>query len=324
MTEKASETASQQKFLFRSLASWLILVLSYSFLVYKLFTFNHYSELSNELKQMPLSKLWWLVAILALLPVNWIIESLKWKMLVAKVQEISLLKSLQAVLSGISTGFFTPNRIGELVGRVLFLKNENRKAGVTLSLVNSLTQNLMMALCGIPACILFYIWKNEKLQLGIVMYLGVLIFCLILFGILYFTLPELVRRIKLKKLATKLLSYTACLSEYSEMDLIKIMGITLLRYCVFCVQFYFMLLLFGVNLEIGQALIAIPTSYLFVSFTPSIAFSEAAVRSSYAVLIIGAFSNMEIPIMLAGVSIWFVNFVIPMLAGSIVLVKEKN
>ena len=324
MTEKASETASQQKFLFRSLASWLILVLSYSFLVYKLFTFNHYSELSNELKQMPLSKLWWLVAILALLPVNWIIESLKWKMLVAKVQEISLLKSLQAVLSGISTGFFTPNRVGELVGRVLFLKNENRKAGVTLSLVNSLTQNLMMALCGIPACILFYIWKNEKLQLGIVMYLGVLIFCLILFGILYFTLPELVRRIKLKKLATKLLSYTACLSEYSEMDLIKIMGITLLRYCVFCVQFYFMLLLFGVNLEIGQALIAIPTSYLFVSFTPSIAFSEAAVRSSYAVLIIGAFSNMEIPIMLAGVSIWFVNFVIPMLAGSIVLVKEKN
>ena len=324
MTENASENASPQKLQFRSLISWLILVLSYSFLVYKLFTFNHYSELVNQLKQMPPSKLWWLVLILTLVPVNWIIESLKWKMLVAKVQKISLVKSFQAVLSGISTGFFTPNRVGELVGRVLFLKTENRKAGVTLSLVNSLTQNLMMALCGIPACILFYIWKNEKMKLGIVMYLGILFFCLILFGILYFTLPILIRRIKLKKLATKLLSYTACLSDYSEMDLVRIMLITLLRYCVFCAQFYFMLFLFGVNLEIWQALIAIPTSYLFVSFTPSIAFSEAAVRSSYAVLIIGAFSTMEIPIMLAGVSIWFVNFVIPMLAGSIVLVKEKS
>ena len=324
MTENASETASPQRFQIRNLISWLILILSYSFLVYKIFTFNHYSELAKELQQMPLSKLWWLVAILTLVPVNWIIESLKWKMLVGKVQKISLINSFQAVLSGISTGFFTPNRVGELVGRVLFLKNENRKAGVTLSLVNSLTQNLMMALCGIPACILFYICKNEKLKLGIVMYLGILILCLILFGTLYFILPVLIRRIKLKKLATKLLSYTACLSDYSEIDLLRIMLITLLRYCVFCAQFYFMLLLFGVNLEIWQALIAIPTSYLFVSFTPSIAFSEAAVRSSYAVLIIGAFSTMEIPIMLAGVSIWFVNFVIPMLAGSIVLVKEKN
>ncbi len=324
MTNNASEANHPQKSPVRNLISWLILILSYSFLAYKLVTFNHYSELVGQLTQMPLSKLWWLAAIFGLLPVNWIIESMKWKMLVAKVQKISLKNSIQAVLSGISTGFFTPNRVGELVGRVLFLKNENRKAGVTLSLVNSLTQNLMMALCGIPACVLFYSWKNEKLKLGIIMYLSLLFLCLLLFGILYFTLPVLIRSIKIKKLTSKLLPYTSCLSDYTEMDLLRIMLITFARYCVFCTQFYFMLLLFGVNLEIWQALIAIPTSYLFVSFTPSIAFSEAAVRSSYAVLVIGVFSTMEIPIMLAGVCIWFVNFVIPMLAGSIILVNEKE
>ena len=245
-------------------------------------------------------------------------------MLVAKVQNVSLINSFKAVLAGIITGFFTPNRVGELVGRVGFLEKENRKAGVTLSVVNSLTQNLIMALCGIPACILFYLYKGEILKLNIVGYLSILSLCLLSFGILYFSLPYLSRQLKFKKVAAKLSPFTFCLSDYSKMDLLKIMLVTLLRYSVFCTQFYFILRFFGVSLEIWQALIAIPTSYLFVSFTPSIAFSEAAVRSSYAVLFIGAFSNHEIPIILAGVSIWFVNFVVPMLVGSVVMIKSTN
>ena len=312
------------KISWRGWGSALIFILSYSFLAYKLITFNRYSELSDELNQIPFSKFSWLAGVFILLPLNWLLESLKWRMLVAKVQNVSLINSLQAVLAGIFTGFFTPNRVGELVGRVGFLEKENQKAGVTLSVVNSLTQNLIMALCGIPACILFYLYKGEILKLNIAGYLSVVSLCLLSFGILYFILPYLSRQLKFKKVAAKLSPFTVCLSDYSKMDLLKVMLVTLIRYSVFCTQFYFILRFFGVSLEVWQALIAIPTSYLFVSFTPSIAFSEAAVRSSYAVLFIGAFSSQEIPIILAGVSIWFVNFVVPMLVGSVVMIKSTN
>ena len=82
-----------------------------------------------------------------------------------------------------------------------------------------------------------------------------------------------------------------------------------------------MLRFFGVNLAPIQALIAIPANYLFVTYTPSIAFSEAAVRSSYAILFIGAFSTQLVGIALAGVCIWVVNFILPLFLGSIVMLR---
>lgn len=303
---------------------WFILVASYSFLTYKLITFDCYEVFASEWNQIPMSRFWWLALVFILLPFNWLFEAIKWQMLVSKIQEISLFQAVKAVLSGIFTGFFTPNRVGELVGRVSFLKNENRKSGITLSILNSLTQNIIMALFGIPACILFLLSQNEILNTEIVRYLFILGISLILFGLVYYNLPQLSRRLKLNRFSAKISSFSDCLSEYSITDLLRIMLLTFIRYSVFCVQFYFMLLFFGVDIEVWEALIAIPTSYLFVTFTPSLAFSEAAVRSSYAVLIIGAFSSPEIPIILAGVSIWIVNFVLPMLAGSVIMIKSKT
>jgi len=47
------------------------------------------------------------------------------------------------------------------------------------------------------------------------------------------------------------------------------------------------------------------------------------VRSSYAILVIGAFSGQVVSIALAGLCIWLINFVIPMLVGSVVMVRKK-
>lgn len=305
------------------LLKWLILFAAYSFLAYKLLTFNQYHELAARWQQMPLSQFGWLVLVFILLPVNWLLEAVKWKMLTSNIQKLSLKASYKAVLAGISTGFFTPNRVGELVGRIMFLKDENRKAGVTLSVVNSLTQNIIMALCGIPACILFFTHKGTALESDRTRFVLMLVVCLLIFVLLYFALPFLSQRITNSRFSTKITAFTACLSAYTWFDLLQIMFISLLRYVVFCTQFYFMLGFFDVQLDVWQAFIAIPASYLFVTFTPSIAFSEAAVRSSYAVLFIGAFSGQVVGIALAGVCIWAVNFILPMLVGSVLMVRKQ-
>ncbi len=300
---------------------WVIVVLAYSFLIYKLAGFNQYPELFEQLRATSGGKWGWLLGVFLLLPFNLLFESYKWKLLVARIQHISVLQAFKAFLAGISTGFFTPNRVGELVGRILFLKPKNRKAGATLSIVNSLTQNLIMAFCGIPAAVVFYLNKDHFLNAEIIRYISVLLIGLIALGGFLFLLPRLSRRINIQ---SRISAYVSFLSEYKAVELMKIIGVTLFRYFVFCVQFWFMLYFFGVDLTPVQALIAIPTTYLFVSFTPSFAFSEAAVRSSYAVIFIGAFSNHEIGIILAGISIWMVNFVIPMLFGSVVMVRKTE
>jgi len=308
-----------------SFKSWKVLVLiaSYAFLGYKLLTFHHYEELAIQWKLIPLSRVWWLAGVLALLPLNWLLEAVKWKMLTAGVQKINLITSVKAVLSGISTGFFTPNRVGELVGRIAFLDPTNRKAGITLSIVNSITQNIVMALYGIPACLLFLAGTTGKLHPDIIRFTGLALTAMLIAGLIFLSLPQWNRRLAAGKLYNFLKTYTDCLSAYNLPDLVRIVGISMLRYIVFCLQLYFMLQLFGIALTPWQALISIPTSYLLVTFTPSLAFSEAAVRSSYAVLIIGAFSGQVVNIALAGMCIWAVNFIIPMLVGSVVMIKRS-
>jgi uncharacterized membrane protein YbhN (UPF0104 family) len=304
--------------------SILILIFSYSFLAYKLLTFDQYNELFAQWKQMPVSHFWWLAAVFVLLPVNWLLETYKWQLLTSNIQQINFKTSLKAVLAGISAGFFTPNRVGEFVGRLMFLNTENRKAGLTLSVVNSLTQNLIMTLCGIPACILFYTSTFTNMETNINRYLILLTVCLLLLGLFYFLFPKLSQRFKQTRFSNKLKAFTDCLSDFRFKDLIQIILVSLFRYMVFCVQFFFMLRFFGIELSSWQALIAIPTNYLFVTFTPTLAFSEATVRSSFAVLTIGAFSPQIVNIALAGMCIWMVNFVIPMLVGSVVMVKKNT
>jgi len=306
--------------------SWKVLIVlaSYSFLAYKLFTFHQYDDLAAQWKQMPLSRTAWLAGFLTLLPLNWYLESLKWKMLTSRVQKIDINTSVKSVLSGISTGFFTPNRIGELVGRIAFLQPANRKAGVTLSLMNSLTQNIVMTLGGVPACILFFTYTAGKLQPDIVHFVLITMIGILVFGLIYFTLPRWSLQVRKSRLSSGIKTFTDCLSGYNLKDLWQIISVSFIRYCVFCIQFYFMLRFFNIDLTPWQALLTIPTTYLFVTFTPSLAFSEAAVRSSYAVLVIGAFSGQVVNIALAGVCIWAVNFIIPMLIGSVIMIREKT
>ena len=308
---------------FKSL-KYLILLASYSFLGYKLLTFHQYNDLAAQWKLMPLSRVWWLAGVFTLLPLNWYLESLKWKMLTAGVQEISTGTSVKAVLSGISTGFFTPNRVGELVGRIAFLEPGNRKAGITMSLVNSLTQNIVMALCGVPACILFFILTTGNMQPEIIYFVWITLTGILILGLIYFTLPRWSRQLKTGRLSLSIRTFTDCLSGYTLKELLKIIGVSLMRYVVFCTQFYFMLRFFNIELTTFQAVIAIPTTYLFVTFTPSLAFSEAAVRSSYSVLVIGVFSGQVVNIALAGVCIWAINFILPMLLGSAFMIQKSE
>jgi hypothetical protein len=322
----SNSSASETKLKFKGwmlYLKWGIVIVAYAFLVCKLVTFTQYEQLFKWWRQMPLSQFWWLTAVFALLPINWLIESVKWKMLTANLQQISLLTSLKAVLAGISTGFFTPNRVGELVGRVLYLAPENRKSGVTMSVVNSLTQNLTMALCGIPAALIYFYSTSNVLEVDNENFILVLLAFVVLAGLLYFYLPKLSKFLLQTNIATEIKGFTVGLSAYTGWDLIRIMGISFFRYVVFCTQFFLMLTFFGIQLQPLEALIAIPTNYLFVTFSPSVAFSEAAIRSSCAVLFIGTYSGQVVNIALAGMGVWAVNFVVPMLVGSVLLVKEK-
>lgn len=302
---------------------WLFVIAAFSYLAYKLITFDKYDVFISEWRSAPLSRFGWLAVALALLPLNLSIEALKWKALIKHVQELNFVQSLKSILSGITTGFFTPNRIGDMIGRIAFLKTANKASGVTLSLVSSLTQNITILLAGVPACILFFL-KNENNVYTPLLYITVSLLLFFLLGLLYLKLPQLSCKLQQTKPGAKINRFIAPLSDYTTPELIKVVFISFARYIVFSFQFFCMLRFFNVSLSLWQAFLTIPTYYLFVTFTPSIAFSEAATRASYAILLFGAFSTQYINIALAGVAIWFVNWAIPLAIGAVMFLRSKD
>lgn len=298
----------------------LIMLAAYGYLGYVLFTFEKYDELFFSIKQATFLQISWLLVVIVLLPLNLFLESEKWRLIVSKTEKMNLSNAFKAVFAGFASGFFTPNRTGEFLGRIVFMQKTHRKVGVVYSVMNSLTQNLILVVCGLPAAVIYFIVVNKDISPDMEMYFYAVTCIFIALVIFYFALPVLAKT----KIWGRFLSFSSDIRHYSRKDLAQILSFSLMRYAVFSIQFYAMLYFFGVELEGWQAVIAIPANYLFVTFTPSLAFSEAAVRSSYAVIFIGAFSDQLAGIAFAGFTLWFINFGIPMLTGSLILAKTKR
>lgn len=301
---------------------WLIMAAAYGYMAYLLITFDQYPEMWQQLRSLSLFNYIWMVVVLVLLPANMAIEAVKWKNIVSKSEDISLKTSFHAVLGGFSTGFFTPNRLGEMVGRIAYMKKENHKAGITYNIINGFSTNFVIVLCGIPASVLFFlsikhenVFEGNQSQFYLLMILG-----MIASLILYLALPRLVRNIKAKKVQ----EFACGWAKYTRKDSLNILFLAFFRYVIFCIQFFATLRFFDVEIEFWQSLLAIPAYYLFVTFTPSLAFSEAAVRSTYTVLFIGAFSKQFVSIALAGTVLWLVNFGLPTLVGTSLLARKKK
>lgn len=303
-----------------SAVKWSVFIVSAFYLV-QIFTRLEANQnfLSGFLSAIT-KNLFWLTGVLLLLPFNWLAEAYKWQKITCIKQELTLNQSLRAILAGSSTAFFSPNRTGEFVGRALYFDKENRPLLIPFALLNSFSQNLILIAFGFPLAILFFMIarNNEVVNSASIGLTGVvLIFFLMLAWVLWRFLIKKSTFGWLQKIKQTLLSY-------KKREVLNILMISFFRYLIFSAQFYLMLRFFEVDLSLWQALLAVPTNYLFVTLTPAFAFSEAGVRGSMAVLIIGAFSDQITGIALAGMTIWLVNFVIPMAVGSLIIFFNKN
>ena len=302
---------------------WLVLIASYGFLGCKIFEFAHSPASDSEWYLLSWKQIGWLVMAMILLPANIGIETIKWRYLVAGIEKLTFVKALKSVISGYTTGFFTPNRLGEYPGRAVYLPSGTRWKAITFGMVGTLAQTIILLLFGLFSfCLLvgqrsFPFLANEHLLMA----LFVIEVCLAF--TIYLLLPRLSRFANRWNISLKINTLLQWLSTFTTRQLAYVLLLALTRYAVFCLQFYCMLRFCSIQITVWQGFVSIASVYLFVTFTPSIAFSEAAIRGSYAVLFVGMFSANTVGIALAGVLVWFLNAVIPMLVGSVFFSKTK-
>ena len=299
----------------------VIMVGAYGYLAYMLITFDHYGELRDRFCGMSGTQATLFIAVLLLMPVNWGLEALKWRTLVRQLQPFTLAQAYRSVLMGLASGFFTPNRILDPVGRVLMLEDENKAKGVLYSLVQTLAQSF--ASCVFLAVALMLLPSANILPADVPLstlnwVAGVFITVITL---LYFTMPLWAPKVRYRR-SEKIDNVLRAMAGITYPVLIKVSLTSIVRYAVYSLQYFLMLRFMAVDITSFQALILIPINYFLISVTPSVSFSELGIRGAFAMLLLGAVTTNTVGAAMAAVTVWAVNYIIPVITGSTLVAAE--
>jgi len=270
---------------------------------------------------------WNLVAVVVLMFVNWGIEAFKWKLSVKPVQRVSFFRALQAVLSGVSFSVSTPNRIGEYLGRMLYMNEGNRLKTISITIVGSISQLIITLLAG---CIGLFLLRNEiearqlisPMWMNVILY-GVLV-VLVVILLFYLRLSWVIKWVDRLPGIKRFTYLVEALEEFHASLLLKLLLLSLLRFVVFIIQYYLLFVLFDVHLSGWQVFRTISVSFLVMAVIPTIAIAELAQRGKVVTAIAGLYSANELGMTFATAGIWFINLILPAIIGSLLILRMRK
>ena len=308
-----------------------LLFLWLSFSIYK--QVKHQPDLKTswiKIKQsLQSARMWDLAIVILLMIINWSIEALKWKISIQKVQPISFSRSFRAILSGVSVSVSTPNRIGEYLGRILYMEEGNRLRVISLTIVSSMSQLIVTLFAGSMG--LFFFRKSIEAGEMIpgldsfwlqVLQCGVIIVLLILTG-LYFRLSVLLNLVDKLRNNNRYSWLISSLKDIHATLLLKLLSLSATRYIVFVVQYFLLFRLFEVSIEWWQCFCAVSVIFLVLAIIPTFAIAELGLRGNVSLKLIGLFSTNSLGISITTATIWIINLVLPAIAGSLLILSVK-
>jgi hypothetical protein len=261
---------------------------------------------------------------------------LKWKLLIAKIEPVSFLKSFKAVLTGVSVSLFTPNRTGDYLGRVFILDRANHIQGILITIIGSFAQ-LIVTLCLGLICLLpafsRYIAPGDQyafLQKGIFFMVPLTLLILLFSYYKVGLLTDFINRYFAGKWK-KLPGYASVFNLYSPKELSWNLGISLMRYIIFVSQYLLLLRLFGAGIPAVEGFMLVSVIYLLMAMVPTVALADLGIRGSVSLFILGAYfqqsqPGMTVPdvsILAASTAIWLVNLIIPAILGTFFVFNLK-
>lgn len=261
--------------------------------------------------------------VILLMLVNWLLESFKWRYLTKNLVKITVWQAVEAVFCGLTWAIFTPNRIGEYGGRVLFLPNRKRIHGVFAMAVGSFGQNVITNVMGLGALIWFgytfspiNFWFISVLSLGAI---GVMA----LFLLFYFNIGWLVILLDRINILRKYHRFFDIMGRYQKTELLNVIWFCLARFAVFSFQYYLVVHLLMPQLPAFPVMMMVFILFFIQSALPSLDLLDIGVRNLTASAFFIYITDQKIAVMAAVSSIWLINLIIPAILGSVFVFKLK-
>lgn len=257
------------------------------------------------------------ILMLLLVLLNWSIEALKWKWIVEPVVFVPYLRALQSTFMGNAVGIFTPNRVGEIVGRLFLIPSYHRKRGGIMTFYGSLATTIGSVFASSAGLLLIkrnIFISNESfllLSLGLIFTIGYLIF------------PSWQGLFRKLGWIRKYLDYFSTLRLVNtRMALLQVFLATL-RFTVFILQYVFVLKVLGLNISLIDAFAAVSLIYLLQTLVPVPVMIELGLRGNIALIIFAQFGEfMPSLIVLAAYLMWVFNMFLTSLIGYLLILRR--
>jgi len=267
---------------------------------------------------------WKLLALaVVLMPVNWWLEARKWHILLAVFLPWKFSRTWRATLAGVSLSAATPNRIGEIGGRLLVADREEWGGVITSSLLGSACQWVAFLLLAWPGLM----WTaggllRERLPFAVAWLwpVGPLLLLIGWWG----GLP-LIRK-GLGWLESRFSVETMELNEGLGNVKTSLMGraglYACLRFSVYCTQLYLLLWFFGLELPLWKGLAGIAGIYLVQAGIPMPPGVNLVTRTELGLLLWNDSPEAAVATLAAFTTLFVVNVLLPTLPGYFLVVKK--
>lgn len=230
-----------------------------------------------------------------LMPVNWLLEFTKWKMIL-KTLNLSESQAVKSFASGILSEFLIPGIPSNFIGRIFFFESQDRFKLSAWIQISNLGQFLVTLFFGLFSLL----YLNFKLSSNS--------FYLILGFLLLILIFILLKNLNIIKLPKEIQSLSFKKSDFKPTSFLLLLS--LIRFLIFSLQFGLILHSFSIVFDF-QLFNYIWISYLFVSFSPSLFLGNLVIRESVTFSVFQLGNYPVFPVLYAAFFIWLVNNFIP-------------
>jgi hypothetical protein len=300
----------------------LIFLGSLAFIYFKLKDHAYINDIFLiRLELLWLTSPWYLMVLpVLLMPLNWLLEALKWKLLSAKIEKISLWRAFASVLAGLGLSFITPHAVGDYAGKILYSSAGERGRLMGAVLLGRLLQLLATLFFGIWGLMYYFVGGVSISTLITALVSFILIAAL---GITLLQMLILAFGIR-STIGRWINKYFGILADYTWKEVLLVQMVAMLRYFVFATQFYIILLLFDIGLLPAITTAGISWTLLLKSVLPTFNFlSDLGVREAAALLFFEGYTTISSHIILASFMLWLLNILLPAIVGLLFIFRLK-
>ncbi len=258
-------------------------------------------------------KFYLFVIAFVLMPVNWLLETAKWKILLDGKVPFKLL--IKSVVAGITLGFITPGRTGEFIGRVIFLDDYSKTKGFYLSSLGGFAQTAASLVTGMP---FVYMWSGDarwgEATMGIAVVYLLAFFRFDVLNRLLASVPVLQRY-----------GLTITQNDLPGIDAQMLtLFISFIRFLTYVLQYVLLLDFFGLDFNYLALTTHSVVFLLAQTFSPLMPLLDISFRSGSALLIFHQLTPNNLAVLSAVMLVWVINLVIPALVGYWFIFRKTN